>query len=215
MYGKHFASTYTGSMFGAGPHVFAVWGYVIAHAYQSEVELNPALLAAILGTEPALIEKAIDYLSAPDPRSRNPEQEGRRLVHKGGFTYHVTTHNSYQSIRNSEERRAYNREAAAKHRAKKAGVNPCKTESNLLVSSVSPRWRQTVDERRKTEDGERGFEGESYEEDRAREVADLSSSKPLVDDAPAWVTERQPGEAERDLDGGELTAADIFKKRGA
>src|SRR3989338_2531118 len=50
MYGKHFAQTYTGSMFGAGPVVFAVWGYVIANARRDgTVEVNAQLVAAAPG----------------------------------------------------------------------------------------------------------------------------------------------------------------------
>ena len=56
MFGKHFASMYSGSMFGKPAIVFAVWGYVIANMRPSRkdgqcyVELNPALLAATFAT---------------------------------------------------------------------------------------------------------------------------------------------------------------------
>ena len=187
MTGKFFASTFSGSMFGAGPHVFAVWGYVIAHCFDSEVELNPPLLAAMLGSSPAVIEEAIAYLTAPDPRSRNPEADGRRLVHQGGFTYRVTTHAHYQKIRDAEARRAYNREAVARHRAKSkavGGIDFCNTDGNLHVSDVtdvSPRRRrrqtQTQTQTTDTETGlDRNKEGE-----RAREFVEAEDRSWVAD----------------------------------
>ncbi len=70
-YGKLFASTFTGSMVGAGPDVFAVWSYVVAHVIDGQVELNHILLSAVLGATPERVAKAIDFLCQPDPRSRN------------------------------------------------------------------------------------------------------------------------------------------------
>ena len=120
MYGKFFASTFTGSMFGAGTDVFAVWGYVIANADASGVvELNPSLIAAVLGASPDRIKTAIDVLSSPDAASRSVNNQGRRLAHEGGYQYLVVNHAAYRSIRNEEERRAYNRDAKRRERARK------------------------------------------------------------------------------------------------
>lgn len=154
MYGKFFASTFSGSMFGAGPDVFAVWGYVIANAWDAAVELNPALLAATLGTTPERVEAAIGYLTSPDPHSRNPAEQGRRLVHEGAFSYRVVSHEIYRTIRSEDDRRAYNREAQQKSRANKkrraaAGSNGSsltETESNgssLTVNDLSALSAQT------------------------------------------------------------------------
>ena len=193
MFGKLFQSTFTGSMFGAGPTVFSVWAYTIAHAYKGEVELNPQLLAAILGTDPASVDEAIVYLCAPDPRSRNPEAEGRRLVHLAGFTFQVVTYDHYRAIRDNEARRDYNREAVAKHRAKakaKSGSEiECKTAGNLHppnVSAVSPRRRQKTDGRGQRTDGRgqtadarRGLDRNKGEEG-ARETTDEAEAEVLA-----------------------------------
>ncbi len=119
MFGKHFASTYTGSMYGAGVHIFSVWGYIIANTIHGQVELNPKALAPVLGTDVGAIEAAIAYLCAPDTESRNQTEEGRRLVREGAFAYRVVNHNKYRGIRHEEDRRAYNRQKMAEHRAKK------------------------------------------------------------------------------------------------
>jgi hypothetical protein len=86
---KLFRSTFTGSMFGAGVDVFAVWLYAIANAGGGVVELNPSVLASVLGCTRERIEMAINYLCQPDPQSRNQSEEGRHLVREGQWQYRV------------------------------------------------------------------------------------------------------------------------------
>lgn len=124
MYGKHFASMYSGSMVGRGAVVFAVMGYVIANMKPDaevgmQVELNALLLGAILGEQPADIEAAIEFLAGPDPASRSKEEGGRRLVRLGQFDYKVVNGLKYRGIRDERDRREYNRVAQQVHRAKK------------------------------------------------------------------------------------------------
>jgi len=121
MYGKIFSSMYKGSMVGSGAVVFAVMGYVISEQRPPDfvVELNSKLLSAILGEPEEAIQKAIEKLCAPDPGSRTDKEEGKRLIKVGAFTYHVVNGEMYHSIRNYEERKAYNRDAQAKYREKK------------------------------------------------------------------------------------------------
>lgn len=130
MYGKHFQSTYTGSMVGAGPVVFAVWGYVIAHARDSLVELNPIVLAAILGCPAGDIESAVTFLCLPDSRSRSKISNGQRLIKEGEFIYRVPTHSKYRSIRNDEDRRAYMRVYMQEYRNKNKGLDGVNSNVN-------------------------------------------------------------------------------------
>ena len=119
MYGKLFKSTFSGSMMAAGADVFAVWAYVIAHAVNAKVELNPRLLAAVIGAPVDRMRAAIETLCAPDAESRSPEMEGRRLIREGEFQYHVVNHAHYRNIRNEDDRREYNRLAKQRERARK------------------------------------------------------------------------------------------------
>jgi hypothetical protein len=137
MYGKFFASTFTGSMYGAGATVFAVWGYVIANAVDGHVELNPRSLAHTLGADVADVVSAVAYLCAPDPGSRSAEHEGRRLVQVGAYAYEVVNHAHYRAIRDEPARRAYNAEAQRRHRATKAQSGGTVT-SDDVKRSVNP-----------------------------------------------------------------------------
>lgn len=117
MYGKAFEQMYTGSMIGAGPVVFAVWGYAIANAGRDHtVELNPTLLAFILGCAEEEVERAIVYLEAPDPRSRSADEEGRRIIHQEAFTYFMVNHEKYREISKQEQLRESSAERARRYR---------------------------------------------------------------------------------------------------
>lgn len=118
MFGKFFSSTFSGSMIGAGSTVFAVWGYVIANAVNGEVELNPRLLALVIGDTPEAIAEAVEYLAAKDAASRSKEAEGRRIIHETGFLYQVVNHLKYRSILNEDDRKNYFRVKKRESRAK-------------------------------------------------------------------------------------------------
>lgn len=130
-YGKHFASMYSGSLFGKPAIVFAVWGYVIANMRPSRrdgecyVELNATLLAATFNTTVEDVQEAIATLEAPDPASRTKTDDGRRLVplddihHAGPQQYRVVNGAHYRAIRDEDARRDYLREAKRKERSRK------------------------------------------------------------------------------------------------
>ena len=161
MYGKFFASTFTGSMFGAGPDVFAVWAYVIAHTVDGRVELNPDVLMATLGASRERIDAAITFLCSPDDRSRNPAEEGRRLVQDGQFQFRVTSHALYRTLRNESDRRAYNREKQRESRARRG----------LLVKSS-----QAV--KRNVKDVSHGQPPSAYTEAEAEAEAETEKNTP-------------------------------------
>lgn len=139
MYGKHFASMYTGSMLGSGAISFAVWGYVISNMVPDkitgmQVELNPRLLSALIGEDEADIKKIIHKFCQPDTESRTKDEEGRKLVQVGQFDYRVVNGLKYRSVRNAEERREYLRVKQAELRAKK---KPTKTNVPESFSNAS------------------------------------------------------------------------------
>ena len=131
MYGKAFASMYSGSMFGSGFPVFAVWNYALANADRhGSVEMNPKLLAAVLGGPVEEVAGALDVLLQVDTDSRSKVEEGRRLIRTGEYSYTIVNHAAYSSIRNADERRVYNAGKMREYRASKVdnreqSVPPC------------------------------------------------------------------------------------------
>ena len=135
MYGKYFASCFTGSMSGAGVSVFAVWGYVIAHCVDGQVELNPRVVAAMIGTTEEEVVKAIAYLEAPDPNSRSKSEDGRRLVREGMFAYRVVNHAAYRRVRDENDRREYNRNKQAESRARRVNTSVKESTDESTMSA--------------------------------------------------------------------------------
>ena len=144
MYGKHFSSTYTGSMLGAGANVFAVWGFIIANTVKGVVELNPILTATMLGMTVNEVNDAVEWLSQPDEHSRNDDRDGARLVRIGPFAHEVVSHAIYNKMKNEDDRRAYNREKKRESRARQAknGAKPegkrgeCLTVNDMSLTST-------------------------------------------------------------------------------
>lgn len=141
MFGKLFASTFTGSMVGAGAEVIAVWCYIVSNTRPpGVVEVCPAVLATIIGCDVQAIEKALAVLCAEDPRSRSKEHGGRRLIPASEFMYDVPTWPKYNAMRNEEARRTYFREKKRESRAraggKKADVTLDVKDSQTLSNGV-------------------------------------------------------------------------------
>jgi hypothetical protein len=118
MYGKAYESMYEGSMVGAGINVFAVWNYIIAANRGGYIEINPKLLAFILGGKESDIESALEFLQKPDPKSRSKDRNGSRLVKEGQFQYFVVNWAYYQHLKNEVDRREYNRIKQAEYRSR-------------------------------------------------------------------------------------------------
>lgn len=133
-FGRIFESMYQGSMVGAGPDVFAVWPYVIAHMrahaeHGALVELNPKLLAFILGASEAQIEKAINFLCDQDPDSRSKAEDGKRLVRMGQFVYRVVNGAEYMAVRAKEDARFKHAERQKRYRGNQSRKRQIRVEN--------------------------------------------------------------------------------------
>lgn len=162
MYGKHFESMYEGSMYGAGLAVFAVWGYVISHARDGRLELQPRKLADTLGGEVDEINSAITFLMQPDPTSRNKDCDGRRLIKEGEFQYSVPSWECYYKIKNEDDRREYNRVMKRRERARKKA-----TKSNPTTMA-----QRAIEQARKNGDDFEAERGEHIDEGQSPTLAE-------------------------------------------
>jgi hypothetical protein len=137
---------YEGSMYGAGLAVFAVWGWVISHQRGGCVEINTKKLADTLGGTVDEIEGAIAFLEKPDPvHSRCKDHEGRHMVREGQYQFKVPAWEYYQTIRDENGRREYNRVMKAVWRARQPGKNSKPPKKRPGVVTGGPlRERQFV-----------------------------------------------------------------------
>jgi hypothetical protein len=120
MYGKLFESCFEGSMVGLGSDVFALWSYILAKAKFGMVDLNPRLVSAAIGMSVQEFHDALGVLSAPDEQSRNPEEDGRRVVQRGPLQWEVVSWKVYEAFKSTEGHRAYMREARRASRDRKS-----------------------------------------------------------------------------------------------
>jgi hypothetical protein len=144
MFGKFFASAFTGSMRGAGSDVFAVWSYIVSHTINSRVELHPADLAGRIGMSIEDVNTVLEYLQKPDPNSRSKANEGRRMVKEGEYCYWIPNHQAYRDIKDSEDLRLYNANAQRKHRSmvKKPMIDLTPEERALFEKSSNREYRK-------------------------------------------------------------------------
>src|SRR4051812_30785556 len=121
MYGKIFGSLWEGSMIGQADAQL-VFVFLIAHAdFQGVVDLEHAYIAALTGLTVDRVRAALALLEAIDPRSRRPDDGGRRILrlddHRDwGWT--IVNHAFYMEKRDEEHRRHQNRAAKARSRAR-------------------------------------------------------------------------------------------------
>lgn len=153
MYGKIYEQTFTGSMYGSGTHIFAVWSYIIAHTKpDAMVELNPVALASIMGEEVSKIEQAIECFKSPDPRSRSKEFEGRRLIQKGEFIYFVPQYHKYHGFANNKERREYFAQKKREQRQRDKECQTVKSKESKNVKQSDADTNSKSDDKHKEEE---------------------------------------------------------------
>jgi len=121
MYAKIFTSIYQGTLRG-DTHGLVVFTNLLAHADSNGwVDIHPKAIAEETGLSVDQVRSAIHALESPDPESRSPEEEGRRIVrldeHRD-WGWRVVNHGKYRAIRNEEDRREQNRLAQQRWREK-------------------------------------------------------------------------------------------------
>lgn len=99
---------------------------------------------------------SLSVLESPDPHSKNPELEGRRIMKvPGGWM--ILNYEDYRSRTTEEERKEYMREYMRKYRAEKAGkqsvnnVKESKDSPSASSSSLSVRKEKSTEKGKPTD----------------------------------------------------------------
>ena len=160
MYCKLFASLYQGTLRGKS-HEILVFTNMLAHAdAEGCVDKHFRAIADEVGLSVDEVKAAVENLESPDPESRSPEMDGRRLLrindHRA-WGWKIVNYGKYREIKNDEDRRKANREAQARWRERqknKAGVIITVTDSNQsVISSNLLSAASAQEEVREEEDG--------------------------------------------------------------
>lgn len=130
MYGKIFASMFKGSLYGKWEAIVTFTVMIVLADQEGEVDMTPEALAASTSIPLDIIQRGIKLLESPDPQSRTPDEDGRRIVRVSDsrdWGWRITNYAHYRAIRTAEERREYFRQHKRKQRAKKSKSPPLST----------------------------------------------------------------------------------------
>jgi len=126
----------TSTLLREGPDVVAVWMLVLASADKlGESSMQPSIAASLLRIDDERAEAAFARLSAPDPRSRNKECEGRRIVPRDDGRWFVVSHQRYQWL--ASRAAATNRQRRYEERRKEREVDGRISESTCEQEGCS------------------------------------------------------------------------------
>lgn len=147
MFGKIFASMYDGSLRTRSPwQALVTFQQMIVLANkEGEVDMTAEAIAFRTGIPLEIITVGIAALELPDPDSRSPGEEGRRIVRLDeGRTWgwRIVNYEHYRKMRSLEERREYMRQLMQDKRAAAKQAVSIVSHPLAVVSNVSPCSKQ-------------------------------------------------------------------------
>ncbi len=119
-YTKLFRTIWDGSLYGHYPTSGVFMVMLSLADRDGVVDMTPEAIAGTTGWPLEVIRSGIHELMQPDPRSRTPDHEGRRLLlldESRDWGWRITTYGIHRDRMRSIERREYLRIAQRKHRA--------------------------------------------------------------------------------------------------
>lgn len=139
-YTKLFGSIVSSTIWNEADHVRLVWVTMLALADQyGRVEASVPGLAHQARVSVELTRAAIIALESPDPDSRTPDNEGRRIAKMDGG-WRLLNHGKYREKQDEEAQKARNAERQARHRektrnAKRNAVSRDVTQNNPIAEA--------------------------------------------------------------------------------
>ena len=137
MYAKLFTSITESSLWSEPKEVRLLFVTMLAKADQDGfVEASIPGLARVANLTIGETEASLKVLMSPDPYSKNPANEGRRIAEiPGGFL--LLNYEDYRARRSTEERREYMRQYMQEYRTKKPSRKQSVNSGKQNVNSVS------------------------------------------------------------------------------
>ena len=123
MYGKVFGSMYDGTLYGHWEAIVTFQQMIVLADADGIVDMTPQALAARTSLPIDIIIKGIKHLEEPDPYTRTPGEEGRRIEtideHRP-WGWHIVNYEKYKMIVDADTVRGQNRERKRRERDRKA-----------------------------------------------------------------------------------------------
>lgn len=125
MYGKVFDSIYDGTLYGHWEAIVTMQQLIVLASPDGVVDMTPQAIAARTSIPLEIIFKGLKVLAEPDPYTRTPGEEGRRIVlidaHRP-WGWRLVNHGKYMRLRNMEQKRQADRARIADKRKKNNDV---------------------------------------------------------------------------------------------
>jgi hypothetical protein len=125
MYAKLFSQMFDGTLVTRGPWEALVTfqQLLILCDQHGVIDATPEVIARRTTIPLDIIRKGLEELERPDPHSRSPDEEGRRIVRLSDsrpWGWRIVNYVKYRKIRSQEERREYHRRYWFEKRSRKA-----------------------------------------------------------------------------------------------
>lgn len=135
MYGKIFDTMYDGTLYGQWQAIVTLQQMLVLCTKDGVIDMTPQAIAARTSIPFEIIEKGLEILSQPDPYSRTPGEEGRRIClideHRP-WGWYIVNHAKYQKMQNRADKQEADRVRVAAKR------NNNKTKAVADSRKVSP-----------------------------------------------------------------------------
>jgi hypothetical protein len=114
MYGKIFRQMYKGSMSRQGwEAIVTMQQFIVLADRHGEVDMTLEAMAAETTIPIDVLRRGVETLSQPDPGSRSPDEDGRRIVllddHRD-WGWRLVNYEKYRKLQSEEDRREYHRQ---------------------------------------------------------------------------------------------------------
>lgn len=142
IYGKLFDSMYDGTLRENWEALVTFQQMIVLCNADGVTDMTPSAIAGRTGIPIEVIEKGIAILEQPDPHSRTPDEEGRRIVriddHRP-WGWMIVNHDKYKNLQDFSSIREQTRERVRKHRELKRSA----TAGNAPVTPGNGSKRHT------------------------------------------------------------------------
>jgi len=158
MYGKIFDSIYDGTLVEDWRALVTFQQFIVLCDSDGVVDMTPSAISRRTGIPIEHIKAGIELLEKPDPWSRTPDEEGRRLLRLDNhreWGWQIVNHQKYKGLQDYDTVKQQNRD---RQRRRRANQNEA-TDSNGLSRSVTDSHAQSrhTDKDTNTNTGNRRF----------------------------------------------------------
>ncbi len=138
MYGKVFDSIYDGTLYGHWQAIVTMQQMIVLASPDGIVDMTPQAMAARTSIPLEIIKAGIEVLEQPDPYTRTPGEEGRRIVRLDDhrpWGWRLVNHWKYMKLRDIEQKREADRKRISEKRNKNSNVAiPSQSVANVAHS---------------------------------------------------------------------------------